>query len=213
MATAPNKITKHPKVTSPKGEALYPYLLKPQTKFDENGTYSVKLRVPVEDAKEYTDKLDALLDSVYEETCATYKKDAKKITKQLPYELEVDDDGNETGNVIIKFKKKAKIITKTGEVFINKVFIFDAKGKEAQFDSLWSGSLMKVNAFPATLYMVGTHTVILTLQLNAVQVIKAASADAAKMYGFSDESDGTEEEAAETTEAGEAADTPENDDF
>ena len=45
----------------------------------------------------------------------------------LPYEEEIIE-GKPTGNLIFKFKTKAKIITRDGKVIPNKVAIFDSAG-------------------------------------------------------------------------------------
>ena len=88
-----------------------------------------------------------------------------------PYQNEVDDSGKETGNVVIKFKCKAKVTTKSGESFDNKPAIFDAKGNPLTNVNIWGGTQMKVSAelIPYYTNMVGAGV---SLRLRAVQILK-----------------------------------------
>lgn len=87
------------KLVSPKGIAKYPWLNKPDTKFDDLGAYKVDLIVPKDDAKSYLDKIVA----IFKEEAGPKAKPVNK-----PWYDELDDDGNATGNVVFRFKNQLK---------------------------------------------------------------------------------------------------------
>ena len=93
-------------VTTPTGVALYPWLTKPDTKYNEDGEYKVNLVLSKEDAK----PLLKTINEVFEENLkAEMKKQKKKDIKTAtpPYSEQLDDNGAPTGNLIFKFKSKA----------------------------------------------------------------------------------------------------------
>ena len=45
------------KMTSPKGTAVWPWLNEPDTRFDDNGVYTVQLRLDAEEAAAFTAEL------------------------------------------------------------------------------------------------------------------------------------------------------------
>ena len=90
------------KLTTPTGVAKYPWLLKPDTKFNADGEYKVTLVLDKEEAEPVIEKIESVLTEHLEEL----KMSGKKKVKQgpLPYSDEEDDEGNPTGNVEFKFK-------------------------------------------------------------------------------------------------------------
>jgi CBS domain-containing protein len=88
------------------------------------------------------------IDAEIKKSVTLAKEKAKgKAIKQAnsPYEDEMID-GKASGNVVFKFKTKAKIIAKDGKVIPNRVALFDSKGKPMIDANIWSGSEMKVSA-------------------------------------------------------------------
>jgi len=100
------------KIVSPRGIAVYPWLNRPDTKFSEGGDYKVTLKVGAADAQPLVEKLDEIINDFHLEESKRNPK-VKQYTVSPPYEEEVDDQGNLTGNLLFKFKQKAKIQTKT----------------------------------------------------------------------------------------------------
>ena len=93
---------------SPKGTASYPYLTKPDTKFNPDGEYKVSLIV----AGEAASKTSEFLAEQHEASVSKAKKEnAGKRVKEgdLPFIENAD------GTVTFKFKLKAKITTKIGD--------------------------------------------------------------------------------------------------
>lgn len=168
MAQAPNVFT------TPKGIAQYPWLSKPDTKFDEEGQYKVNLILSQEDAKPLIQQInESFAQNLKEETKKNKGKDIK--TANPPYSDELDDDGKPTGNIVIKFKSKA----------IYPPAIFDAQGNVMKDSNIWGGSEIRVNGSIAPYYvpLIGAGV---SLRLRAVQVIEyvEGGTGSADRFGF-----------------------------
>jgi hypothetical protein len=191
MAQAPNVFT------TPKGIAKYPWLSKPDTKFNEEGEYKVNLILSKEDAAPIIEQINAAFaENVKAEVKKNKGKDIK--TANPPYMDEVDDDDKPTGNIIIKFKSKAAYPPA----------IFDAKGNVMKESNIWGGSEIRVNGSIAPYYvkLIGAGVAI---RLRAVQVIQYVEGSAnPERFGF-EEVDGGFIQEAPTTDTSSVDNTPE----
>ena len=84
--------------STPVGTAVYPRLKTPDTKFDENGIYKADVAVPKADAKPLMDELAAIFKS--------HTGKAPKASDNVMWYLETDEEGEETGNVVLIPKEK-----------------------------------------------------------------------------------------------------------
>ena len=180
------------KVVSPVGVSQYAWLTTPDTRFDETGHYKTNLIINGKEAQSLKTQIDAEI----KKSVALAKEKAKgKAIKEAPrpYEDELID-GKKSGNVIFKFKTKAKIIAKDGKVIPNRVALFDSAGKPMIDANVWSGSEMKVSAelIPYYTAMAGAGV---SMRLRAVQVTKLVEGGSsnAKGYGFEKVKDGYEQ--------------------
>lgn len=181
---------KNPRYVTPTGIAMYPWLNKPDTKFDPDGLYHVNLKFEKESPElEFLLKdLEKMLDDYYQAACDNpkYAKFKSKIQKADIFEE--DDEGCK----VFKFKQKAVIKSVKG-TFNAKIALFDSKGKPSK-DTVGGGSQIKV-CFSAIPYFVpSTKTVGLTLRPVAVQIISLQSINgsSAESYGFKSEEGGYE---------------------
>ena len=180
--------------TTAKGIAYYPYISAPDTKFDEQGHYKVNLCLSEEDAQPV---IELIKQSVVEGIKALKKDKPNTEIKQapLPFSKEVDDDGNPTGNVIIKFKSKAAY----------KPAVFDSIGNMMTNSNIYGGSEIKVNGSCAFFHtaMIGAGV---SIRLRAVQVIQyVEGAIGATKFGFEEVEGFTIEEDVSVSEATPAA--------
>ena len=162
------------KFTTPKGIAQYPWLSKPDTKFSEEGVYKVDLIIPKAEAIPLLKQINEVFaENVDKQTKNAKGKDIKKANP--PYFEELDDAGQPTGNVILKFKSKAAY----------KPAIFDAKGIPMIDSNIWGGSELKINGSIAPYYttLIGAGV---ALRLRAVQVIQyvEGGSGSADRFGF-----------------------------
>lgn len=156
-----------------RGVARYPWLNKPDTKFDAAGKYKVDLEITAEDAA----TLLPALEKIREQTKADFQKSAKgKKAKDadLPLSPQLDNEGNETGAYILRVGMKASGVSKkTGKPWTRAVPIFDAKGKPAN-PQIFGGSELIVS-FKAQGWSNPKGECGTTCYLEGVQVLKLAT--------------------------------------
>lgn len=182
---------------TPQGEASYPHIVEPQTKFKEDGEYNVTMYFDEKSGGEFVESLNEAYNQAceeakekYEEQKPQYKKDNPDINFEQFYREEVDDNGFSTGRIFVRFKCKAKIKTKDNKIFEKKVAIYDRYNQPMPVEKakkVSSGSIMKV-AFKASPYFVPAGCKVgISLNLEAVQVIEAKEWDGTRSaadYGF-----------------------------
>ena len=168
---------------SPKGIASYPYLTKPDTKFNPDGEYKVSLIVAGDDASK---AIDFLTEKHNASVAQAKKENAGKRVKEgeLPF-IENDD-----GTVTFKFKMKAKVTPKKGDPFEQKPALFDAKGKPLTGEpKIGGGSVIKVS-YEVVPYYTAIAGAGVSLRLKAVQIIELkeySGGGNAESYGFGEE--------------------------
>lgn len=177
------------KITSPKGEAFYPYLKSPEMYEGE----VVGLTIQAKFSKKDTDTLIAKLEAELERA----KGDSQFAGKKWAKEPHMGFRENKDGDIVFKFKTKHEF--KKGDDIIKRtVPVFDAKGKPIDVN-LGNGSIVRV-AFQVVPFWKSVKLNGVTLFLDAVQVIELkeyGGSTNAGNFGFGEE-DGYE---AEETEA------------
>lgn len=184
---------KRVRLTSPIGVAKFPYLTTPDTKFKAEGEYSVNLILDPEECADFLADLDALADEAVEKAKQDLiekkkKAYAKAVVRANPYRPELDQDGNETGMIEVRFKSKASFQRKDGTVVNIRPRLFDAKG--AQVDpskvTIYSGSVLRVNFTPNPYYVASLKSAGVSLLLNAVQILELVEygGGSAEDFGF-----------------------------
>ena len=195
------KKQRKPQFVTPAGIAVYPWLNKPDTKKFESGNnkpqYKVKLKLT---PQEFEKSLKGLIDEAAErglvEAIAEKKTRKKTFSLYVPYEDELDDEGDETGNILVKFSQNAQIRRKDGEVIDIVIPLFDKTG-EATDVLVFGGSLIKVAFTMRTFANDATKQAGVTLDIAAAQVLKAVkTARTADAFGFQAEEDDAEYEEA-----------------
>lgn len=196
------------RVTTPKGVAKYPWLKKPDTRFNPNGVFQVKLIIEQNEAAPLCELLDARAQAAYDKAVEDAKTPQikKAIKLNAPYAPEFDAEGNETGRVEFRFKTNATADIK-GETVNFAPKCFDAKGKEMPMPNVYGGSEIKVNFTPAPYYNAATKTAGVSLRMNAVQVIKLVTGGGgdASSFGFAEEEGFEFADEKPETDAGEEA--------
>lgn len=154
------KKTAYPTGVSSRGILQYPHLNKPDTKFDKV-VFKVSLITKSDDEK--TQQLMAAVDDLMDQMAKgdaqvleiMGEEDKKRLLaglkakkakpSDLPIGYQTDEEGNETGNVVAKFKKNGTYKdAKTGQVKPTSLTLVDAK-KNPVKDAVWSGSEGKIS--------------------------------------------------------------------
>jgi hypothetical protein len=179
---------KKQQIVTPKATAVYPWLNTPDTKFNVDGEYKVTLKIGSEEAAPLIEKIDGAI-AEYKQEQATKDPKVGRYSDMPPYEEEVDDQGNLTGNVLFKFKQKAKIHTKDGRTIDMKVALFDAQRTPTDV-IVGGGSEIKVAATLWPYVLPTTKSVGVSLRPSAVQILTLVSAGGSKMADLFDSEDG-----------------------
>lgn len=181
-------------ITTPVGVAVFPKLNTPDTKFNVNGAFTCRLKLTAEEAQPIIDKFEAGLSKHFEDIKAELmagdgKSKAKakslKMAADKPYKAEFDDEGEETGYVLINFKMPHRIPREGKPDLLLRPDIFDSAGKQLKNPpEIWGGSRLVVagqlRPF-STAIGVG-----MSMRLQAVQIVELKSAGSrdASGYGF-----------------------------
>lgn len=205
-------------ITTVPGIAVFPKLNEPDTKFNPEGDYKVTLRLDAEEGAKLLAKLEELRNEASHALQAAamgagQKATVKKMQKEadLPVREEVDDEGNETGNLLFNFKMRASGKRKNGKVYEQAPVIVDAKNKPLSED-VWGGSKIEVNAAITPFYVPALGTGV-ALKLRGVRVLDLVTGggnrDPEAMFGAAvDGYEGGEEK----SDGGAKADTADDDD-
>jgi hypothetical protein len=220
---------KNPQFVTPAGTASFPYITKADFKFNAGGVFKVRLLLdPDEDGtKKLIAKIESALDEAYDDFTTEQPKLKKlKYAKESPVSPDLDDDGEETGKIAIKFSQKRLIEYKDRQSGEQKSFeatvpVYDAKGGKVT-KAVYGGSVIKVCFEIVPYCMASTKKIGVSLRLIAVQVINLVTGSgdrAADHYGFGEEDgyvdEGRSESFPEGGDGGEAGDgsDDENPDF
>lgn len=185
------KKNRNPRYVTDVGVAIYPYLTAPDTKFNADGEYKVKLRLNPDSmirdvqGREIAD-VQTFLDDMMLKALEKAKAENKGRIKEGDPPYIIDD---ETGDLLVNFKLKAVVRTKEGSTFSQKPALFDAKGKPITPESIWGGSKIKVS-FEVVPYYTKIAGAGVTLRLRAVQVLElvtGGSGGSAESFGFGEE--------------------------
>lgn len=173
------------KGVTPFGIAQWPHLNKPD-EYKGKLTYKCNVIVPGTDATELVAKIVEETEKSYEETKAKLQEQAKNgkdgptkakakkalegLTKTLPFVDAVDDDGNETGDIVLKCKANATFTDKKTQVEKSiKISLFDAKNKPLK-ESIWGGSVLRISYSLIPYYVASANTCGVSIRIEGVQV-------------------------------------------
>lgn len=128
---------------TPVGTAVYPRLKNPDTKYNDLGQYKADLSLPMNDPE-----VKALMD----ELLADYKAHVGKAHPKSPgrenrnafYYIEEDEEGEPTGNIVLKLRVTNKIRKRDGVLWDRKPAQFDAALKPIDVNP-WGGTKMSVS--------------------------------------------------------------------
>ena len=212
--------------TAPAGTAKFPHLNTPDTKYDEDGVY--KVDIVMDSGSSEAQELIALIDNYVDEAVEEKKGElkpaaAKKLESHTPYFMEEDDEGEQTGRVVFRFKANYQFKDqKTGNIIYRTITMFDAKGgkplKNPPF--VRGGSVLKIaSKISNPWYNPQTKSAGVTLYIQAVQILELGQGGGggdASGFGFGEEEDfdgvgESESEAAGFTDDDDDADPVQDD--
>lgn len=179
---------KYEAFTTPAGEAVFPWITKPDTEHDQNGVYHVDLSIPAEEAQDFIAKLERVRDE-FVATLPVAKQNAlakkpvffdeltrpeypENATKEQKAEIRNAWVGEPTGNVIFRIKMKAKVNLADGGSFEQKPVVVSADTGEKIDSPVYGGSILRVRGQVVPYTNAAAGVVGITLRMKAVQVIE-----------------------------------------
>ena len=188
---------KYPTTRTPRGVLVYPHITEPDTKFVKpDGEYHTKfaLEADSDEANAFVGVLQEVMDTYIAENPDELKPAViKKAARAAFYEEELDEEGEETGRWIFKFKLKARIKTKTKE-WDQSPALFDSNAQPVPepLPIVWTGTEAKaiLELFPY--FMNTSKTFGISMRCNAFQILKLVEGQgkSGASYGFEVEEDG-----------------------
>ena len=177
---------------SPVGRAKFPYLVNPDTKFDERGTFKVDLILKSQEASAIKTAATKLATSFKKEDVES-NPSRKKWGLHLPLLDDIDQDGEDTGQKVARFKQAATIRTRDGREIQKSILLFDSQGNRISGINPYSGTKMSV-AYTMSAYANPTgKTYGVTFRLVAAQIIELVEGGtgmSAESLGFQNQEDG-----------------------
>jgi len=153
---------------------------KPSTKFDDDGIYSFNLEFAGKDAKEMKAEIDHWMGDSLEESGA-------KKAANPPYEINKDDK-----TLIVKFKLKAVIISRSGGRYEKTIDLYGANGGKIRKPKRYAeGSVLRAS-YTVYMWNAGASGAGITLQPVAVQFKKVVEWESTERPEF-DAVDGYDE--------------------
>ena len=170
------------KLSTPKGKFIYPHLNNPDTKFNADGLFHVKLSLSSEASENLIKKLEGEATNSFNK----FKESSGKSLSKADYPWKLEED---TGNYIFNFKLNHKAKSrKTGNEWEQKPIVYDSELKPFDMKiNIWGGTQGKIS-FEVNPWNVSGKAGI-SLRLKAVQIIdlvEGSSGDGSQ-FGFTQE--------------------------
>ncbi len=193
---------KKERLLTPRGTASFPWVRKPDTKYNAKGDY--KCGVTLDKSDDTTQaliaKLEGMRDAVVDdisngrfqwmgETISLKPYQIKELNIHPVYTtLRDDETGEPTGMITINAKQKA-IYGKNDEYKAN-IAVVNSKGQADATLDVFGGDTIKMAFTADGFWNAKDQLVGMTLRLSAVQVIESNGMSGTADYGFEDEGDG-----------------------
>jgi hypothetical protein len=155
-----------------KGKARWAKVFEADTRYVPEGEYSIQVVLPEEEAVEVCEQLEKMAEAKLAEVVKENPKLTNVLSTRQPFEMDTDEAGTPTGDLVFKSKMKARVKSRDGKVYEQKPMVVDAKKTPMDGNTLiGNGSTVKIAVEPIPYMMQATKTVGVTLRLKAVQVI------------------------------------------
>jgi hypothetical protein len=175
---------------TPVGEAVFPWLYEPDTRYVPEGVYQTLLSVPFEEAQtfiaelerirdDYMDTLDPAKRPLYNATPVyteeyTRPEFPEGATDEEKAAIKAAHKPEPTGNVLFKLKMKAKVQPRdeNKEAFTQSPVIVSAETGEKIEDPVYMGSIIRVKGQVCPYSNAMSKQVGVSLRMKAVQVVE-----------------------------------------
>jgi len=198
---------KTPSVVTPRAAAVWPKLVQPD-EFKGEKSYKVGLLLDPQDEAhaKFIQHVEEAGQAAYDEwkqeaeeeatnakgaAKAKAKKALEAVAMFTPLSPEYDDEGEETGRLILNVKMKAEGVNpKTSKTWKRRCPIFDSAGKELTGQSglsIWGGSILKAEVTLNPFAMPATEKAGVSGRLEAIQIVELATGNAGGKFGVEED--------------------------
>jgi len=189
MNTARPCTTKGIGFTTPKGKALWCCNIEPQKKFNDKGDLMTNLVLdPNEpEVKEFIKTLEDLRDTAFEETTNNLGLvKGKQVKKRDVAQPDIDQNGNDTGMIVIKMKlKDVEEKKELGRQY--QIDTFDSKKNKLENPPrVGNGSTIRCAGYANPYYMASTKEVGISLIWQKLQIIDLVEIGGFDSFGEED---------------------------
>lgn len=205
---------KYEKKITPAGIAVYPHLTRADYEYNKDGDFHTGLALDPADpgVAEFIADVNRANEEAFEELKAEKPAaTAKKMKLYEPFKPQEDEEGNETGKLICKFKMRAHVEAKNGDSWDQKPALWDSAGNEvnAQSTRIWGGSTLRIKCELVPFFVASSKEAGVTLRLKEVQIIELVEGQKGGGFGAveggyvaspSDEDEGEDAPAGEDSE-------------
>lgn len=173
-----------------KGEALWAKLVEPDFKFNATyGDFSIKLRVPEEEAEKYFEVIDPLIEESRIQALKQITKGRLKETLEVvePWKEELNDDtGEYTGFYLFSFKQSAVIYSKKNQKeYPQRIAIYHGPAPSPKLE-IGNGSTVTVAFDTRPYYNAKDNVAGISLKLKGVLVHKLVEFQGTNLFGNDD---------------------------
>lgn len=172
---------------TPKGKALWCKVTTPDRKFNTKGEFATDLVLDPSDANvaKFLGDLQAMLDEASEQQRGELKAPKNKTLKVRELtKPQYDEEGEETGLVIMSFKMKDVDDREVGD---NKIVVFDSNAKEIKnIPLVGNDSIVKIQAYFKPYYMPSDNSMGISKYWKGLQIIKLNEYSGASGFGKED---------------------------
>lgn len=168
----------------PAGEAVFPHLLVPDTKFKKEGEYRTGIRYDEKTVAPIREQLNKFLDEAVEKYREWLEDNGKKAKAKTlgradpPIKADTDEEGDETGTFVVNAKRKASGKRKNGQRWKARLTFADSKGRVIpvkNISDIWGGSELAIYGEVKTYYFAKDNEAGVSIEINGVQIKKLIS--------------------------------------
>ena len=160
------------RITTDTIEAIALYINTPSFEYDDKGSYNMVIAFNEDDFIEMGQVIVTEMEANKAEIIRKNPKIKNMIKEVLPFEAEMDDNGDPTGRVVMKLKQRAKIVNSDDELVDRPLPIVDCQGNDASSIKASGGSKVRVIFNLVPYYTQANKSYGLSRWIQSVQLVE-----------------------------------------
>lgn len=172
---------------SPPFAGIHPWINNPDTKYNKDGLFHVKGIIEPGEAQDlHRKRMDDAAQAAFEDmTKDMTPAQKKKAVLYVPYEMEEDDEGNPTRNMIVEFKQNATIKLKDGSTKKVRIGVVDSQDNPTKA-SVFGGDIIRVMYTLRPIKIASTNAFGVRADFAQVQIVRKGEGGTTRKFGAVD---------------------------